>query len=42
VHTAPGHGVDDFNTGARYGLPITTPVGTHGRFEDGTPIVGGL
>ncbi len=42
VHTAPGHGVDDFNTGTRYGLPITTPVGTHGRFEDGTPIVGGL
>ncbi len=42
VHTAPGHGVDDFNTGARYGLPITTPVGTHGRFEEGTPVVGGL
>ncbi len=42
VHTAPSHGVDDFNTGARYGLPIITPVGTHGRFEDGTPIVGGL
>ncbi len=42
VHTAPGHGVDDFNTGARYGLPITTPVGTHGRFDDGTPVVGGL
>ena len=35
-------GVDDFNTGARYGLPITTPVGTHGRFEEGTPVVGGL
>jgi len=42
VHTAPGHGVDDFNTGARYGLPITTPIGTHGRFEQDTPIVGGL
>ncbi|NQW02830.1 MAG: isoleucine--tRNA ligase [Acidobacteria bacterium] len=42
VHTAPGHGVDDFNTGTRYGLPITTPVGTHGRFEADTPIVGGL
>jgi isoleucyl-tRNA synthetase len=42
VHTAPGHGVDDFNTGARYDLPITTPIGTHGRFEEGTPIVGGL
>ncbi len=42
VHTAPGHGTDDFNTGVRYGLPITTPIGTHGRFADDTPIVGGL
>ncbi len=42
VHTAPGHGVDDFNTGTRYGLPISTPVGTHGRFENDTPVVGGL
>jgi isoleucyl-tRNA synthetase len=42
VHTAPGHGADDFNTGTRYGLPIVTPIGTHGRFEEGTPIVGGL
>jgi isoleucyl-tRNA synthetase len=42
VHTAPGHGVDDFNTGVKYGLPITTPIGTHGRFEKDTPIVGGL
>jgi len=42
VHTAPGHGTDDFNTGVRYGLPITTPIGTHGRFIDDTPIVGGL
>ena len=42
VHTAPGHGVDDFNTGTKYGLPITTPIGTPGRFEEGTPIVGGL
>jgi len=42
VHTAPGHGVDDFNTGTKYGLPITTPIGTHGRFEAETPIVGGL
>jgi len=42
VHTAPGHGVDDFNTGVKYDLPITTPIGTHGRFEADTPIVGGL
>ncbi len=42
VHTAPGHGTDDFNTGVRYGLPIVTPIGTHGRFTGDTPIVGGL
>jgi isoleucyl-tRNA synthetase len=42
VHTAPGHGTDDFNTGMKYGLPITSPIGPHGRFADDTPIVGGL
>lgn len=26
VHTAPGHGVDDFHTGNRYGLPVLCPV----------------
>lgn len=26
VHTAPGHGVDDFNTGRRYGLAVLCPV----------------
>jgi len=26
VHTAPGHGRDDFNTGMKYGLPILCPV----------------
>ena len=26
VHTAPGHGVDDFNTGRKYGLPVLCPV----------------
>ncbi|GCE64580.1 isoleucine--tRNA ligase [cyanobiont of Ornithocercus magnificus] len=26
VHTAPGHGIDDFNTGRRYGLPVLCPV----------------
>ena len=26
VHTAPGHGVDDFNTGKKYGLPVLCPV----------------
>ena len=26
VHTAPGHGVDDFNTGRKYKLPVLCPV----------------
>ncbi len=30
VHTAPGHGVDDFNTGKKYGLPISCPVDARG------------
>jgi isoleucyl-tRNA synthetase len=32
VHTAPGHGADDFETGARYGLPVINPVDAGGRF----------
>jgi len=32
VHTAPGHGADDFHTGVRYGLEIYAPVGGDGRF----------
>jgi isoleucyl-tRNA synthetase len=34
VHTAPGHGSDDFNTGVRYGLDIYVPVGPGGHFLD--------
>ncbi|MFV0394868.1 MAG: isoleucine--tRNA ligase [Coprobacillaceae bacterium] len=30
VHTAPGHGVDDFNVGMKYGLPPLCPVDEHG------------
>ncbi len=32
VHTAPGHGADDFETGVRYGLPVINPVDAAGRF----------
>ncbi len=32
VHTAPGHGEDDFNMGIQYGLPIWAPVDDRGRF----------
>jgi isoleucyl-tRNA synthetase len=33
VHTAPGHGLDDFLTGRRYDLPIVSPVDDRGRFD---------
>lgn len=32
VHTAPAHGVDDFNIGKKYGLPVENPVGDDGCF----------
>ena len=32
VHTAPGHGADDFDTGIKYGLPILNPVDARGHF----------
>jgi isoleucyl-tRNA synthetase len=35
VHTAPGHGTDDFETGMREGLPVLSPVDAAGRFTAG-------
>ena len=35
VHTAPGHGWDDYLTGVRYGLEIYCPVDEVGRFMTG-------
>lgn len=32
VHTAPGHGSDDYLTGLRYGLEVFSPVDDNGRF----------
>jgi isoleucyl-tRNA synthetase len=32
VHTAPGHGADDFHIGKRYGLEIYNPVDASGSF----------
>jgi isoleucyl-tRNA synthetase len=34
VHTAPGHGAEDYQTGLKYGLEIYCPVGNDGRFVD--------
>ncbi len=41
VHTAPGHGQDDFQTGLRYNLPILMPVNGKGVFtSEGAPFNG--
>ncbi|OAA31903.1 isoleucine--tRNA ligase [Kosmotoga arenicorallina S304] len=32
VHTAPGHGEDDYQTGLRYNLPVLSPVNDDGTF----------
>ena len=32
VHTAPGHGQEDYIVGQRYGLPILSPVDDQGNF----------
>src|SRR5262249_45950440 len=42
VHTAPGHGADDFETGMKYGLDIYAPVGPGGHFLDSVELFGGL
>jgi isoleucyl-tRNA synthetase len=37
VHTAPGHGEDDFRTGEREGLPVLSPLDDAGRFTELVP-----
>ena len=41
VHTAPGHGLEDYIVGQRYGLPVDNPVGGNGCFLPGTPLFEG-
>lgn len=36
VHTAPGHGAEDFVVGQKYGLEVANPVGGDGCFLQGT------
>ncbi len=37
VHTAPGHGADDYQTGLKYGLEIFSPIDDHGKFTKEIP-----
>jgi isoleucyl-tRNA synthetase len=41
VHTAPGHGQDDYVVGSRYHLKVDNPVGPDGKFVKGTPLFEG-
>jgi isoleucyl-tRNA synthetase len=41
VHTAPGHGQEDFAVGTKYKLKVDNPVGSDGRFVVGTPLFAG-
>ncbi|MER2189835.1 MAG: isoleucine--tRNA ligase [Solibacillus sp.] len=42
VHTAPGHGEDDYQVGKRYGLEILSPVDNTGCYTDEAPGFEGL
>jgi isoleucyl-tRNA synthetase len=37
VHTAPGHGREDYLTGMQYGIETYCPVGDAGEFTEGLP-----
>ncbi len=41
VHTAPGHGQEDYVVGARYNLPVDNPVDGNGVFLPNTPLFAG-
>ncbi|XP_024996093.1 isoleucine--tRNA ligase, chloroplastic/mitochondrial isoform X1 [Cynara cardunculus var. scolymus] len=42
VHTAPGHGQEDYITGLKYGLTILSPVDDEGKFTEEAGIFSGL
>jgi len=42
VHTAPGHGHEDYAVGKTYGLEIYCPVNGRGQFEEGTEFFAGM
>lgn len=42
VHTAPAHGLEDFDMAVKYGVDIENAVTTAGCFKEEIPFVGGL
>ena len=41
VHTAPGHGQEDYESGVQYGLDVYSPVDDDGRFTEEVPFFAG-
>lgn len=41
VHTAPGHGVEDFELGKAHGIEVAQPVGPDGIYYDHVPLFAG-
>lgn len=41
VHTAPGHGGEDFDVCKKYGIEVYNPVGNNGVYLDDTPLFAG-
>ncbi|TMN59890.1 isoleucine--tRNA ligase, partial [Pseudoalteromonas piscicida] len=41
VHTAPGHGQEDFAAGQAYGLEVANPVGANGVYLPDTELFAG-
>ena len=42
VHTAPGHGQDDYSAGLKYDLEVANPVNDNGVFRDDTEFFAGM
>ena len=42
VHTAPGHGQDDYSAGLKYDLEVANPVADNGVFREDTEFFAGL
>lgn len=42
VHTAPGHGTDDFMLGQRFDIGLLAPVNDYGKFTDEVPEYAGM
>jgi isoleucyl-tRNA synthetase len=42
VHTAPGHGMEDYDTSLKYNLEIVSPLDDYGKFTDEVPRFEGI